>query len=360
MNKLLLYIQDRFGSIVVKCILVGLGVLLFMLERYRHAALIDLASMTYYIVLSLITIIVWHVVEYIRYRPYYASLEEALSNDGPLEAIYIVQDEIKREQQLMKQLLINQQRKYKSQLQELERKREIQHHFTLQWVHQMKTPLSVIDLHLQHVDEQLKHGAALSLAEQAQLYRSMHEEADKLHNGLELMLNSARLEKLELDLHVRPVELHSVVRDVVNRYKKLFIQHSIFPKLTGEATAATDHKWFAFIINQLLSNAIKFSKLKEGTKSLYITIEQQGDETSVTIKDEGIGIDSSDIKRVFDPFFTGKNGRISGESTGMGLYLAKQVCLRLGHTLTVSSKEQEGAAFTLTIKESGIHRLQER
>jgi len=284
-------------------------------------------------------------------------LLEAIHSKEPLEAIYILHGEVSKEQELMQQLLVNQQRMYKTQLDAMERKREIQHHFTLQWVHQMKTPLSVLDMQLQQTADRLKQGKSLSTNEQADLSRSMSEETEKLNNGLDLMLSSARLDKLELDLHIKPVELHTVIREYINRYKKLLIQYSIFPKLTGEAIAATDQKWFGFIMNQLITNAIKYSKLKPGSKSLYIVIDQQSDVTSITIKDEGIGIAATDIKRIFDPFFTGQNGRMTGESTGMGLYLAKEVCQRLGHMLKVSSSQGEGAEFTLIIKESGIHRL---
>jgi len=357
MNKLLIYIRVRLFGILAQLALVFMGAALFLLERYRHAALIDLSSMYYYIVLACVAIIVWHTINYIRMRPYYESLLEALHCEEPLEAIYILQGEVNQEQELMKRLLVNQQKMYKSQLDAMERKREIQHHFTLQWVHQMKTPLSVLDMQLQQTEERLKQGNDLTTIEQSQLNRSMNEETEKLNNGLDLMLSSARLEKLELDLHVKPVELHTVIREYINRYKKLLIQYSIFPKLNGEAIAATDQKWFGFIMNQLITNAIKYSKLKPGNKNLYITIDQQADVTTVTVKDEGIGIAASDVKRIFDPFFTGQNGRTTGESTGMGLYLAKEVCQRLGHSLTVISTAGEGAAFTLTIKESGIHRL---
>jgi len=357
MKKLQIYLRDRLLVIIGQLALVLLGAGLFLIERYRHAALIDLSSMYYYIVLACVAIMVGHMINYIRIRPYYESLLEALHSKEPLEAIYILHGEVSREQELMQQLLVNQQRMYKTQLDAMERKREIQHHFTLQWVHQMKTPLSVLDMQLQQTADRLKQGKSLSTNEQADLSRSMSEETEKLNNGLDLMLSSARLDKLELDLHIKPVELHTVIREYINRYKKLLIQYSIFPKLTGEAIAATDQKWFGFIMNQLITNAIKYSKLKPGSKSLYIVIDQQSDVTSVTIKDEGIGIAATDIKRIFDPFFTGQNGRMTGESTGMGLYLAKEVCQRLGHMLKVSSSQGEGAEFTLIIKESGIHRL---
>lgn len=355
MNKVVLFLRDQKFNILAQLALVMLGAGIYMLERQRHANLIDLASMYYYIVLSCVCIVVWNIVQYILIKTYYQSLFEALQSEDALEAVYLMQGEVSKEQELVALLLRNQHKKYTDQLAELERKREIQHHFTLQWVHQMKTPLSVLDMQLQQVDEQIKRQQVKSLREQAELYQSMNEEVEKLNGGLELMLNSARLDKLELDLHIKPIALHSVIRDNINRYKKLLIQHSIFPKLVGEAHVASDQKWFGFIINQLITNAIKYSKLKQGRKELEILIHQQGEHTLISVRDQGIGIASSDLKRVFDPFFTGQNGRMTGESTGMGLYLAKEVCKRLGYTLSVSSVEGEGAEFTVAMKHSGIH-----
>lgn len=358
MNKPLLFLDDQKYNIAAQIGLVCLGAGIFLLERYRHAELIDLASMYYYIALALVCIVVWNIVQYMRVKTYYQSLYEAIESDDALEAVYIVQGEVLNEHRLIKQMLMNQQKAYQDRIAELERKREIQHHFTLQWVHQMKTPLSVLDMQLQQADEQLKQSSTWSLSDQAAFYRSMNEEVEKLHGGLEMMLSSARLEKLELDLHIRPIELHRIIRDNINRYKKLLIQYSIYPKLAGEAVVATDQKWFGFIMNQLITNAIKYSKLKQGRKELHIAIKQQGDTTTITVQDEGIGIAQSDLRRIFDPFFTGQNGRMVGESTGMGLYLAKEVCQRLGYSLSASSIEQQGATFTLALKHGGIHHVQ--
>lgn len=358
MKKLKLYLQNYISHILLQLMLILLGAGLFLLERYRHADLIDLNIMFYYILLSIVLIVVWHVVRYMKLRPYYESLFSTLEDESELDAIYLLTGEVTREQQLTSELLYEQQKKYRGQLQKMERQKEMQYHFIMQWVHQMKTPLSVIDLQLQQAQHQLKQRLIMTVKEQQELYTSIIEETDKLQNGLELMLGSARLDHIELDLHVKSVELHIIIRDIINRYKKLFIQHSIFPRLYGEATAITDSKWLSFVMNQLISNAIKYCKDKEGNKSLDIHIYEIDQGVNIAVKDEGIGIPQADIKRVFDPFFTGSNGRLTGESTGMGLYLAKEICIRLGHTLTVQSVEGEGTTFILTIKENSLHQFE--
>lgn len=350
-----MYISDQKYYILVYIVACLLGAGMFLLEWKRINQQIDLGSMNYYLILATILLLTWLIVNYIRLKPYYQSLSKALHAEDPLHAMQMLQGERSKEQQVVKLLLLNQQSMYLDQLDKLKRKQEIQHHFILQWVHQMKTPVSVIDMLMQQAQDQVKQKVTLSLHEQSSLYTSIQEESARIESGLDMMLNSARVEKLELDLHVRAVALHEITRDIINRYKRICIQYSIFPRIIGEATAQTDQKWFSFVMNQLVSNALKYSKAKQGSKTLTIEFQQSEYKTTIKIIDQGIGIESKDIRRVFDPFFTGENGRSTGESTGMGLYLAKEVCQRLGHKLTVESSIGEGTTFTIIIQAAGIH-----
>lgn len=350
-----MYLLDQKYYVILYFLSCFCGAGLFMFEWKRNVGIIDLGTMFYYIVLSLLLLITWLVVNYIRMKPYYLSLSKAIKVDDPLHAIQIIQDERSHEQKLVKKLLLNQQAMYLSRLDKLKRKSEIQYHFILQWVHQMKTPVSVINMLMQQGQERAKHRELMTTMEQKELYSSVEEEAERLDSGLEMMIHSARVEKLELDLHVKSVPLHDITRDIINRYKRSFIQYHIFPRIEGEAIAQTDSKWFSFVMNQIISNSIKYSKSKSGNKSLLVTFHKHDNTAIVKISDQGIGIAPSDIKRVFDPFFTGENGRKTGESTGMGLYLAKEVCQRLGHQIKVESEQGEGTVFTLTIQQTGIH-----
>jgi signal transduction histidine kinase len=146
---------------------------------------------------------------------------------------------------------------------------------------------------------------------------------------------------------------------VINEHKKACIRYRIFPKIEAGAEAVwaeTDEKWIVFVLGQLVTNAIKYSKPKEGAKTLTVTVRETEDECRVIVKDEGIGIAEQDMPRLFDAFFTGENGRRVSESTGMGLYLAKQICNRLGHRLEVASVLGEGTSVTLIVpRQTGIH-----
>ena len=107
----------------------------------------------------------------------------------------------------------------------------------------------------------------------------------------------------------------------------------------------SDAKWLHFMLNQLLSNAIKYSSGSQ--QKILFSSQVEGREARLTVRDYGVGIPASDLKRVFQPFYTGENGRKFRESTGMGLYLVKEICIRLGHRVEIESKVGEGTAVTL-------------
>ncbi len=233
----------------------------------------------------------------------------------------------------LSELLKSQHRLYINEI-ELERIRKNEHvTFINQWVHQMKTPLSVIELIVQDQDNDQ--------------FLSVREETERLEKGLEMVLYAARLEVFEQDFHIQPVSLKRIVDQVIHENKRLFIKNHVYPELhVSNVSVESDEKWLTFIINQVITNAIKYSAGR-GEK-IYISEEKTAEETRLFIQDHGVGIPKSDIKRVFDAFFTGENGRVYRESTGMGLSLVKEVCEKLGHKVEIESVQGEGTLVTLT------------
>ncbi|MBD2868108.1 sensor histidine kinase [Paenibacillus arenilitoris] len=349
-----LFLRDRFGFVALALLLTMLCVSLLLLERERYPGFIELGTVYYFVVLALFFLGAWLAADYLRQRAYFNQLADAIRRSEELNASAIVKAGVTKEQALVIRLLEELHRAYRSELGKYRRQQELHNHFVLQWVHFMKTPVSVIDLLAQ--DAQRRQ--TWQDEERGRLLASVQEETERLSAGLEMMLYTARLDKFEIDLHIRKAPLHELARSVINAHKKLCIRHSIFPRIDGEAWAETDEKWMTFVLNQFVGNAIKYSKGKPGTKKLLIQASDSGDGSSkLTIADEGIGIAAHDLPRIFEPFFTGENGRTAGESTGMGLYLAKQVCDRLGHAISVASSPGEGAAFTLAFRPRGIHLL---
>jgi len=215
----------------------------------------------------------------------------------------------------------------------------------------MKTPVSIINLILQDENQE----------EYKDIFSSLSEENEKISAGLEMMLNHARLNEFNLDFKVESVNIISVLRKVINDNKKSLIRNFIFPKIQGEEDilVETDKKWICFVINQIFINAIKYSRDRaKDNKYIVFEVKVEGAKVILSIKDEGIGIPKEDLNRVFQAFFTGKNGRKTSEATGMGMYLSKRVCDKLGHGLAVESEEGQWSKFSIVFyKEKNIFTL---
>ncbi|WP_449537373.1 sensor histidine kinase [Ferdinandcohnia sp. Marseille-Q9671] len=237
------------------------------------------------------------------------------------------------------QVLRNQYKLFQSQLESVEKEQEEHRKFMDQWVHQMKTPLSVIELTAQNLDEPESS--------------SIREETERMQTGLNTVLYIARLKTIEQDFHIKPVNLAKLVDEVNGENKRFYIRNKVYPKLEVEKeglTVETDEKWLFFILSQLINNAVKYSS---GTSNrIVISIYERGKEAILEVKDFGIGIPDADQRRIFDPFYTGENGRKFRESTGMGLYLTKETLDTLGHRIEMESEFGKGTTFRIIFTET--------
>ncbi|WP_028612184.1 sensor histidine kinase [Paenibacillus harenae] len=226
------------------------------------------------------------------------------------------------------ELLQAQYRHYQNQIIEGERQQRNHITFMNHWVHQMKTPLSVLELLLQDGGDPRDE--------------SMREETERIRKGLEMVLYMARLETFEQDFQVETVLLREAVNDVILDNKRLFIRSFVYPdmQIGDDLKVETDGKWLRFILQQLISNAVKYSA---GSRSKVIVRAYTSDRAVILeVIDSGAGIPASDLSRIFQPFFTGENGRRFKESTGMGLYIVKSVLDKMNHEIQVESKAGYG------------------
>ncbi|MBP3930969.1 MAG: sensor histidine kinase [Peptostreptococcaceae bacterium] len=231
--------------------------------------------------------------------------------------------------------LLNQQyNQYKLNIQAQNKTHEEHLTFINHWVHQMKTPVSVINLLLQEYEYE-------------EVSSNIQKELDKIDKGLNMAMYFARLNQFEKDFSVQKVNLYNEVVELINKEKRLFIKNRIIPKveLDKDLVVYSDKKWLRFIIEQIIINGVKYSK----NYGKYLTIKNRENDKYIIIDiiDEGVGISKKDIKRVFEPFFTGENGRNFGESTGMGLYIVKTVCDNLGHKVEIKSEIEKGTQVSI-------------
>lgn len=199
-------------------------------------------------------------------------------------------------------------------------------YYTL-WVHQIKTPIAAMDLLLQAGPDRATE---------------MEIELQKIAQYVDMVLQYLRLDSTAKDLVLQRCQLDEVVRQTVRKYAKLFILKKIqlvFHETKQEVLS--DEKWLCFLLEQLLSNALKYTP--EGGK-ISIFLEEK---TTLVIADTGIGIAPEDLPRVFEKGFTGNNGRMDKKATGIGLYLCRRVTNLLGHTISIASEPGVGTQVRL-------------
>lgn len=211
-------------------------------------------------------------------------------------------------------------------------RQELLDYYTL-WAHQIKTPIAAMELLLTQTPPDSDALAA---------------ELLKIEEYVEMVLTYLRLGSDTTDFVLRSCSLDEIVRSNLRRLARLFILKRITLDFseTGR-TVVTDDKWLGFTIGQILSNALKYTP-SGGVIRIY------GDGATLAISDTGIGIRSEDLPRVFEKGFTGYNGREEKKSTGIGLYLCRSVCSKLGHGLTITSRPGEGTLVRIFFSDTAV------
>lgn len=224
---------------------------------------------------------------------------------------------------------------------EFEQNKRLEDHYSQQmdhndlssWVHEMKTPLTAMKI-------------TIDAHPSNELAQRLDSNWLKLHLLLDRQLYISRLDTLEADLLPQKLEVNALIRQEIRELSTWCMEKNIAIDLLGDKRYTyTDNKWCGFVIRQLLTNAIKYSPI-DG--NIFINIGLYENElVMVKIKDEGPGIQAHDLPRIFDKGFTGEQGRIQRSSTGMGLYLAKEVSKKLNIQLEVDSVVGEGTSFSM-------------
>ena len=173
--------------------------------------------------------------------------------------------------------------------------------------------------------------------------KSIEQELEKIENYIEQALFYARSNTVEKDYYIKKTRLQEIVNDSIKKNKNLLIPEKTILNLHDlDYEVNTDSKWVSFIINQILQNSVKYKKQNHNLE-LEMSAKQGKQNIILTLKDNGIGIKKGEITRVFEKGFTGTNGRkIGKKSTGIGLYLCKKLCDKLGLGLELNSVEGEG------------------
>ena len=279
-------------------------------------------------------------IEYKKKKDYY---NELIKNMEDLKEKYLISEIIKTpnfiEGKILKDIL---QDTGKSMLENVNYYKNIQEDYKEYielWIHEVKIPIATSKMIIENNKNEVT--------------KSIDEELDKVENYTEQALFYARSNAVEKDYIINKTNLKEIVNGAILKNKTTLLNEKVSIELSNlkDEEVYTDSKWAVFIINQIIQNAIKYSK-KEN-KKIEISSQEKNDKVILYIKDNGIGIKKGEITRVFERGFTGENGRIIGQkSTGIGLYLCKKLCDRLGLGIELNSEKDKGTEVRIIFPKS--------
>ncbi|MCY6485804.1 sensor histidine kinase [Clostridium aestuarii] len=285
---------------------------------------VSMNNIVYINVVSFVFLCIYLSIEYMFRKRYYETIKliikdqkENIINSLPEPKFY--------EQNLYNKLLENIYEEQNIKIEKLYEDKRDNLEFITSWVHEVKTPIAVSRLIIENSIDKPKEV----------ILDSLEDEIDKIDNYVEQTLYYSRTDAFSKDYFIKEVDLEKLIKEIIKKHAKMFINKRIGIDIKDMSlTTTTDKKWLIFIINQVLSNSLKYTA--QGGR-IKIIGEKDKKEKRLVIEDDGMGIKQEDIGRVFNKGFTGSNGRENYKSTGMGLYLAKKLARKLGHNITIES-----------------------
>ena len=324
MKLFLKFIRQYSGTALLFAVFAGIFAFVFSLYALEVEAVVYAALLCAFVAVTVT------VIRYIRFRMEYQKREELLRHTELLNEHLPEAQTPEQEQWLAIISELNEQCR-QADMKLRSEKTDMLDYFTV-WVHQIKIPISV--MHMQLDDADTPENRAIS------------DELFRIEQYVEMVLCYFRLDGNASDLVSEKIQIDAVIRAGLRKYAPIFIHKKLRLDYEGtNITTVTDSKWLGFIIEQILSNAVKYT---DGGK---VTIRVSDDRT-VMISDTGIGIAAEDIPRIFERGYTGCNGRTQHKSTGLGLYLVKKACDRLGIQIAIQSKAGEGTSVSLKLPET--------
>lgn len=210
------------------------------------------------------------------------------------------------------------------------------------WIHEIKTPIASSRLVIENNYNDVT--------------RKIDYQIDRIDNFIEQVLYYTRSDEVSKDYIIKELELDSIVKKVVKKNYRDFISKKIKLEIEEiKETIYSDSKWVEFIVNQILVNSVKYTKEKEGV--IKISANSQGNSVVLIIEDNGVGIIERDLDRIFEKGFTGENGRRFGKSTGIGLYLCKRLCDKLGLGSKLESKLNKGTKVRIIFPKDKVMKI---
>ena len=286
----------------------------------------NLSNVLYINISCVIFVCLYITIGYFYRKAFFKGLVETIENAEEQFAILFPEVQTNQQKRFL-ELLKKIHQDNRNQLQHLNDEKKDQQEFILSWIHEVKLPIAASRLLMENSENKTKD----------YLIDKFEDELDKIDNYVEQALYYSRIDSFSTDYFITEVTANQIIKSSVKKYSKLFINKEIqFQMDDSTQFVQSDSKWLGFVIDQIIANSIKYTE--RGGK-VAVQFEEDDREKRISILDSGIGIATEDLSRVFQKGFTGLTGRNQLKSTGIGLYLAKQLTRKLGHTLSIQSEE---------------------
>lgn len=334
--KLSRYLKDKLYFIIL--FITFLSLIILLLVGFKVSLELIIVIISLLVIFAILVLII----EYLKKRNFY---NEFINIVDKLDKKYLVIEMLNSPNFQEGEILYNELYEINKSMLENIKNYEISMNdfkdYIEMWIHEVKIPLSSLVLMIHNNKNNISS--------------KMVDQVKRLDNYVEQVLFYVRAENAEKDYLIKKTELNKVINKIALKNKDYILENNIcFSVLDCEKKVLTDSKWLEFIIDQIINNSIKY---KRDIASSFIKIytEENNEEIRLIIYDNGIGIDAKDLPRVFDKTYTGTNGRLKSKSTGMGLYIAKNLCEKLGHKIAIESKVNEYTKVIITFNKESIY-----
>ncbi|MGP4081516.1 sensor histidine kinase [Pseudalkalibacillus sp. R45] len=315
------YLKDKRYFFCFYLLIMAFVTLMMYLSQQKG----EWTNIIYTNVSCLLFLVLYIVIGYFYRRKFYTGMKQNYETDQM--ELLLIPDPQNNTQKMFLDLLDQLHKDYYRQLQGLYDEKRDQQEFILSWIHEIKLPIAASRLLIENSDDMAKYA----------LVDRFEDELDKIDDDVEQALYYSRIDSFSKDYFITEIEVNSVVKNSIKKYAKPFINKNIEFQMDEQPLCVhSDSKWLGFVIDQIIVNALKYTE--EGGM-ISVSFEEDQQEKRLSIEDNGMGIKTEDLHRVFEKGFTGTTGRDHTKSTGMGLYLAEQLAKKLGHSLSIDSEE---------------------
>ena len=334
------YLLDKFIEILI--VIFGYIIILMMLLAFKIPSQVIIGITIVFSIIYLAIILI----SYFKRRGFYNNL---INNVGKLDKKYLVLEMLNEpsfyDGEILYQVLYEINKSMNENVKQYEMSLVDFKEYIELWIHEIKLPIASLTL--------MNHN------QKKKIDKRYVEQIRKIDDYVDQILYFVRSENAEKDYLIKETNLKKVINNVAMKNKDDLLENNInFLVEAKDVMVLTDSKWLEYIINQIVSNSIKYIR-NDVDSIIKLQVEDLTNQINLHIYDNGIGIPEKDIRRVFEKTFTGENGRNRSKSTGMGLYIVKKLCEKLGHKISIESVQNEYTEVIIAFSKNDFYKMKD-